>query len=141
VDVDMPSVRTVPSDFLEHDVQTETQAARIDREKQAKEAVARAEADLKKKKDKAVAKGRQADSWLTKQFESLGDDGANALVVGNLVAVVGLSAFLGYKAIGLYERGKLTWQNIGLGLGIVGVVGAIEGVMGRYLYKAKGKQQ
>jgi hypothetical protein len=129
VDVDMPSVRTVPSDFLEQDIQTETQAGRIEREKASERA--RAEAELVKKK--ALAKARKADSWLTKQFSSLSEDGVNALVIGNLVAVVGLSAFLGYKAIGLYERGKLSWQNIGLGLGIVGVVGAVEGVFGRYV--------
>ena len=128
VDVDVPSVRTVPSDFLEQDIQTETQAARIDREEEAIEEKARAEADLAKKK--VSAKAHKADSWLTKQFSALSDNGANALVIGNLVAVVGLSAYLGYKAIGLYERGKLSWQNIGLGLGIVGVVGAVEGVLG-----------
>jgi len=131
VDVDMPSVRTVPSDFLEQDVKTETQAARIEREAEAIEEKARAEADLAKKK--AAAKARKADSWLVKQFSSLSDNSANALVVGNLVAVVGLSAFLGYKAIGLYERGKLSWQNVGLGLGIVGIVGAVEGVLGGYV--------
>jgi Family of unknown function (DUF5353) len=124
VDVDVPSVRTVPSDFLEQDIQTETQAARIDREE-----MARAEAELAKKKPST--KARKAESWLTRQFSSLSDDGANALVIGNLVAVVGLSAFLGYKAIGLYERGKLTWQNIGLGLGIIGAIGIVEGVLGR----------
>ncbi|CAI0655632.1 unnamed protein product, partial [Colletotrichum noveboracense] len=56
VDVDMPSVHTVPNDFLEQEIQTETQADRRDREEKA-----RAEADLAKKK--AASKARRADSW------------------------------------------------------------------------------
>ncbi|OLN87570.1 hypothetical protein CCHL11_06128 [Colletotrichum chlorophyti] len=136
VDVDIPSVHTVPNDFLEQDVKTETQADRIAREEE--EEKARAEADLAKKK--AASKARKADSWLKRQFSSLSDGSASALVVSNLVGVVGLSAFLGYKAWGLYERGRLSWQNVGLGLGILGVVGLGEGIFGSYLYKTKGKK-
>ncbi|KAF6834173.1 hypothetical protein CMUS01_06246 [Colletotrichum musicola] len=133
VDVDMPSVHTVPNDFLEQEVKTETQADRIEREEQA-----RAEADLAKKK--AAGKARRADGWLKRQFSRLSDGSAGALAVSNLVGVVGLSAFLGYKAWGLYERGRLTWQSVGLGLGILGVVGLGEGILGNYLYKTKGKK-
>ncbi|CCF36547.1 hypothetical protein CH063_08092 [Colletotrichum higginsianum] len=136
VDVDMPSVHTVPNDFLEQDVQTDTQADRIEREEE--EHKARAEADLAKKK--AAGKARKADSWLKRQFSSLSDGSASALVVSNLVGVVGLSAFLGYKAWGLYERGRLSWQSVSLGLGILGVVGLGEGIFGSYLYKTKGKK-
>ncbi len=42
VDVDTPSVRTVPSDFMEQDVQTDTQADRHDREDAAERARAEA---------------------------------------------------------------------------------------------------
>jgi hypothetical protein len=120
----MPSVRTVPSDFMEQEVKTETQALRIQREE-----AARAEADLAKKK--VAAKARKADSWLTKQFAALSDGSASTPVIANLVSVVGLSAYLGYKAWGLYERGQLSWKSVGLGLGIVGLVGIGEGVLGR----------
>ncbi|TDZ19881.1 hypothetical protein Cob_v007286 [Colletotrichum orbiculare MAFF 240422] len=133
VDVDLPSVHTVPSDFNEQEVKTETQADRIEREENA-----RAEADLAKKK--ATGKARKADSWLTRQFASLSDGSAGALAISNLVGVIGLSGFLGYKAWGLYERGRLSWQSVGLGLGILGVVGLGEGALGRYLYKTKGKK-
>lgn len=131
IDVDTPSVRTVASNFDEQEVQTETQAARIEREKEAEAiaAKARAEADLAKKK--ARNKARKADSWLTKRFESLGDGESSALVAVNFLAVVGLSGWLGYKAWGLYDHGKLGWKNVGLGLGIVTAVGVVEGVMTR----------
>ncbi|KAK8051197.1 hypothetical protein PG993_002582 [Apiospora rasikravindrae] len=134
VDVDTPSVRTVPSDFGEQEIQTETQAARRDREEEQR----RAEADLAKKK--AAGKARKADSFLTKWFGDMNDGASAALVISNLVGVVGLSGFLGYKAWDLHARNRLSWQNVGLGLGIMGVVGAVEGVFGRYLYKGKKNQ-
>ncbi|KAK8028947.1 glycoside hydrolase superfamily [Apiospora marii] len=136
VDVDTPSVRTVPSDFGEQDIQTETQAARRDREEEQR----RAESDLAKKKAAGKAKARKADSFLTKWFGDINDEASTALVISNLVGVVGLSGFLGYKAWDLHARNRLTWQSVGLGLGIMGVVGAVEGVFGRYLYKGKKNQ-
>lgn len=134
VDVDAPSVRTVPSDFLEQEIQTDTQADRVSREEEAKKRA-------KEAKDKAAAKARKADSWITKKIASLSDNQSSALVATNLAAVVGLSAFLGYKAWGLYERGRLSWQSVGLGLGILGVVGLGESVFAGFFYKAKGKKQ
>ncbi|KAI1775878.1 hypothetical protein F4818DRAFT_415243 [Hypoxylon cercidicola] len=136
VDVDTPSVRTVPSDFMEQDVQTETQAARQELEDAAERA--RAEAALAKKK--GSGKARKTDSILTKWFSDLSDGASTALVASNLAAVVGLSAFLGYKAWGLYERGRLGWKSVGIGAGIITGVGIVEGILGRYLYKGKKKQ-
>jgi hypothetical protein len=124
VDVDTPSVRTVPSDFAEQEIQTETQAARREREEEA----ARAEADLAKKK--AVRKARKANNILTRFFGNLSDGASTALIISNVVTVVGLSGFLGYKAWDLHERGRLGWKNAGIGLGVLGFVGAVEAVFG-----------
>ncbi|KAI0403806.1 hypothetical protein F4802DRAFT_598810 [Xylaria palmicola] len=141
IDVDTPSVRTVPSDFLERDVQTETQERRKEREEEAAEAAAaaatraRAEADLAKKKTKA--KARKADSVLTRFFGDLSEGASTAVVVTNLAAVIGVSGYLGYKALGLYERGRLTWKNVGVGAGVALVVGLFEAALGGYLYKGK----
>ncbi|KHN95029.1 uncharacterized protein MAM_07078 [Metarhizium album ARSEF 1941] len=129
IDVDVPSVRTVPSDFLEQDVQTETQAQRLERDHEA----ARVKAERAKKS--AGNKARDADSWLVKQFSSLSDGSAGALAITNVAAIVGVSSYLGYRAWGLYEGGNLTWKNAGVGIGILAGVGAIEAVVGRYLYK------
>lgn len=124
VDVDAPSVHTVPSDFLDQEIQTETQAHRIEREAEAK-------------KVKAKKQVKKTDNWLQSQFAKLSDGSAGALGLANLAGVIGLSSFLGYKAWGLYERGRLNWQSVGLGVGILAAVGAVEGVFGRYLYKGK----
>ncbi|KAH8199231.1 hypothetical protein TruAng_006571 [Truncatella angustata] len=136
IDVDTPSVHTVPSDFSEQEVQTSTQQSRIEHEHE--EESARAEADLAKKK--AAAKVKKADNVLTKWFGSLSDGESSALVISNLVGVIGLSGFLGYKAWDLHERGRLGWKNIGLGVGVLAAVGAIQGVFGGYFYKGKKKQ-
>lgn len=133
IDVDVPSVRTVPSDFNEQDVQTETQADRIEREFESTKASA------KRAKNKASKDLRKADSWVTKQFSQLSDGSAGALAIGNIAAIVGLSSYLGYKAWGLYEKDRLDWQTAGIGLGILAGVGAVEAVVGGYLYKGKKK--
>ncbi|GAB1318417.1 Mitochondrial outer membrane protein OM14 C-terminal domain-containing protein [Madurella fahalii] len=146
IDVDAPSVRTVPSDFAEQEIQTETQAARVDREERDREeaeaqAQARAEADLAKKKARAGRVARRADNWLAKHFESMGEGPSRALAAANLFAVVGLSGWLGYKAWGLYDRGRFGLREVGIGLGVLGAVGAVEGVLVNYFYKAKAKEQ
>ncbi|KAF4966242.1 hypothetical protein FSARC_6041 [Fusarium sarcochroum] len=130
VDVDMPSVHTVPNDFLEQDIQTETQANRVEREDEARE-------EKRKRDAAAAAKAKRTDNWLIQQFSRLSDGSATGLVIANLATVVGLSAYLGYKGWGLYEKGKLDWKAVGIGAGILASVSAAEGVVGRYLYKGK----
>ncbi|KAI0442947.1 hypothetical protein F4803DRAFT_550666 [Xylaria telfairii] len=137
VDVDAPSVRTVPSDFLEQDVQTETQEKRRELENAA--ARARAEADLAKKKSSKRA--RRADNAITQFFSELSEGASTAIVVTNLAAVVGVSSYLGYKALGLYERGRLTWKSIGIGASVALGVGLFEAAFGGYLYKGKKKAE
>ncbi|RSL96919.1 hypothetical protein CEP52_011190 [Fusarium oligoseptatum] len=129
IDVDLPSVHTVNSEFLDQPVKTETQAARIEREEEAREE--------KSKRDAAAAKARQTDNWLIQQFSRLSDGSATGLVTANFATVVGLSAYLGYKGWGLYEKGRLDWKAVGIGAGILASVSAAEGVLGRYLYKGK----
>jgi hypothetical protein len=105
IDVDTPSVHTVPSDYASQEIKTDTQAARVEREDEAKAAEeaaarARAEADLAKKK--ALNKARRAEGWLAKHFERVSEGGAvGAVALANIVAVVGLSGWLGFKAWGL----------------------------------------
>jgi len=139
--VDGPSVRTVPADFEQQAIKTETQANRIEmeheearreRERKHAEEKARAEADLAKKKAK------KADRWMTGKFEQAeGTPAGGAIALGNLLAVVGISGWLGFRAWGLYDKGRLGWKEVGLGLGILSAVGVVEGVFANYLYKAK----
>ncbi len=124
-------MRTVPSDFLEQDVQTDTQAHRIERETESKLKKAQADANLAKKK--AASKARKADSWITNHLASLSEDASNALVLTNIAAVIGISGFLGFKAYRLYDVGQLNWRAAGIGAGVLGAVAVFEGVFGRYV--------
>ncbi|RFU82068.1 hypothetical protein TARUN_148 [Trichoderma arundinaceum] len=130
IDVDMPSVHTVRSDFLEQEVKTETQAERIKREEEA----ARANKAAKKK---ATSRAKNADSWITRQFSQLSDGSITTIALVNVASVVGVSGFLGYRAWGLYEKSRLDWKHVGVGVGVLAAVGAVEAVLGRYLYKGK----
>lgn len=153
VDVDAPSVRTVPSDFMDNDVQTETQAARI-----AREEAARAEADLAKKRAggggksgksdsgkgavaEARAKASRVDEWIAARVAGLGDTTSTLLVLSNFAAVAAVSSLLGMRAWSAYERGRLGWKSVGLGLGVAGAIALLEGGFARYFYKTRGKKQ
>lgn len=138
IDVDAPSVRSVPSDFMEQSIQTDTQSDRINREaelrdlaEQAEKKAAELKASAKVKKDKAKAKAHQADNWLVSKIASLSEGQASGIVFANLAAVVGLSAVLGYKAWGLHERNALSWKHAGIGAAVVGAVGVVESVFSR----------
>lgn len=127
MDVDSQSVRTVPSDFMEQSVQTDTQQSRIEREEREESARDKARA----KKEAAKRKAARADNWLLSRISALSDTQAKGVVGANVAVLVGLSAVLGYKALGLHERGQLSWKTAGIGAGIVGVVGVVEGVFAR----------
>ncbi len=120
---------------MEQDIQTETQAERIGREEEAKAEVKsskdKAKARAKEAKDTAAAKAKNVDTWLTRQFEGMSEGASSALVVANFAALIGLGAFLSFKAWGLYEKGRLGWRNAAVGLSILGVVGLGEGVFAK----------
>jgi hypothetical protein len=147
-------VHTVPSDFASQEIQTETQAARVEREEELKRQQAekeeadkreaeRAEAHLAKKKKSAgkAAEGakkkvsagvERAEGWFARQFGLVSEGGAGgAVALVNVLAVVGVSGWLGYRAWGLYDRGRLGWREVGMGMGVLGAVGAVEGVLVR----------
>ena len=99
-------MRTVPSDFSEQPIQTSTQFERIEHEAEAAEA--RAEEAAKKAKANKAA-GR---------FEANSD---NPVFIGNAVAVVALSAGLGFGAYRKFAAGELSWKVVGAWTGIVGL--------------------
>ena len=113
---------------MEQSIQTDTQASRIEREQD--EATAREKA--RQKKEAARKKAASADNWLLSKISALSDGQAKGLVAANVAVVVALAGVFGYKAWGLHERGQFSWRTAGIGAGIVGVVGVVEGVFGRY---------
>ncbi|PHH67423.1 hypothetical protein CDD81_33 [Ophiocordyceps australis] len=132
IDVDMPSVHTVSSDFLEQDVKTETQAHRREREDAAREAKAAREQAAKD----ATAK-RDTSQSLGERIAALYDSSAGALFLANMVTFVGLSSYFGYKGFGLYQQGRLDWKAAGTGLAILAAVGIAPSACDSLLSKKK----
>lgn len=112
-------MRTVPNDFLDREVQTTTQAARIDRElaaaAAAEERKQREEADKKRVAD---AKKRAQNARGT----GLWSGPSKTLVLANVALVLGVGVAAHYLGA---DRGRwnVSWKNAGLGVGLATVLG------------------
>ena len=109
----------MPSDFSEQPIQTSTQFERIEHEAEAQEA--RAEEAAHKAKAAASKAAKDAKAKANKaagRFEANSD---NPVFIGNAVAVVALSAGLGFGAYRKYAAGELSWKVVGAWTGVVGL--------------------
>jgi cation transport ATPase len=135
IDVDTESVHTVPNDFKSHTVTTETQEKRIEREAEqfeakAKEELERAEKEFAKKEKEAKAKAKKVGGQIERNSD-------NPVFIGNAVAVVALSAGLGFGAYRKYAAGELTWKVVAAWTGVVGLFAAGDYYLSSYLFKNK----
>ncbi|KAH8593443.1 hypothetical protein B0O99DRAFT_515822 [Bisporella sp. PMI_857] len=128
VDVDSESVHTVPSDFQSQEIKTDTQLERLEHEALAAEARAKEEAK------KAAAKSKKEGKKIKSTFEANSD---NPVFVGNAIAVVALSAGLGFGAYRKYAAGELTWKVVGAWTAIVGLFAGADYYLSSYLFKNK----
>ncbi len=115
-------MHTVPSDFTSQSVQTNTQAELLEREAEQAEAKAqaereRAEKELHKKQKAAKAKAKKAERSLERNAD-------DPVFVGNTLAVVALSAGLGFGAYRKYAAGELTWKIVATWVSVVGLFAA-----------------
>ena len=117
IDVDSPHISSVPSDFESQSVQTDTQAARLERE--AEEDERRFEAAESRKREKARAKAKQASEYAR-------DNANNPVILGNSIAVLAIGSALGFGAYRKYAAGELTWRVVGVGAGVVGLFAAAD---------------
>ncbi|OBT43449.1 hypothetical protein VE00_06129 [Pseudogymnoascus sp. WSF 3629] len=135
IDVDSESVHTVPSDFKEHDVQTSSQAERIERE--AESLKAKAIAEERELKKQFAEKEQQAKEKAKKAAARIEKNSDNPVFIGNAVAVAALSAGLGFGAYRKYINGELTWKVVGAWTGLVGLFAAGDFYLSKYLFKNK----
>ncbi|CAK7217589.1 hypothetical protein SBRCBS47491_003210 [Sporothrix bragantina] len=166
-DVDSPDIQTIASEDAESMVnhmdntanaaQNDSEQLMRDLDKQkakaaasAKNAKEKAKKAAGKVKDKATAKAheaeesaKRADRWLTNQFSEFEEEhprAAQAVAVTNILAVVGLGAFLGFRAWGLHEQGRLDWKTAATGVAVLGAVGIVESTFASYFIKGKKKE-
>ena len=112
-------MHTVPSDFSSQPVQTDTQRDRIEHAAHAAEAKAKAAAE-KAEREFAEAE-KKSKAKAKKVAERLEANSDNPVFVGNAVAVIALSAGLGFGAYRKYAAGELSWKVVGAWTGIVGL--------------------
>jgi len=134
-DVDSNSVHTVPSDFKSHDIKTSTQAERLEREAESLEA--KAITEEKRVKKEFYEKEKAAKEKATKAANRLEKNSDNPVYIGNAVAVVALSAGLGFGAYRKYVAGGLTWKVVGAWTGLVGLFAVGDYYLSQYLFKNK----
>ncbi|KAJ5403126.1 uncharacterized protein N7487_009022 [Penicillium crustosum] len=123
IDVDSPHVQTVESDFLEQDVQTTTQAERIEREAEEK---AKREDEEKKK-----AKAHKVKS------SGIYENTSNPVFLANAAIATVVGAGLGFGAYKQHARGNLSWELVGLSAGAVGIFGAVDYFVSKWFLQNK----
>ncbi|KAI2824466.1 hypothetical protein CBS63078_10478 [Aspergillus niger] len=117
--------RTVDPDFLKQNVQTTTQAERIEREEEEREAY-----EERKAKSKAKAKAKAKAS-------SVRSNAHNPVYLGNAVLLALTGAGLGYGAYRKHAAGQLSWELIGWCSGAVGAFGAVDYFVSKWLLQNK----
>ncbi|KAJ5414769.1 hypothetical protein N7509_001396 [Penicillium cosmopolitanum] len=125
IDVDSPHVQAVDPDFLKQDVQTTTQAERLEREAEEKERE-RAREDSRKK-----AKARKAQS------SGLSANAGNPVYIGNALVMTLVGAGLGFGAYRKHVAGKLSWELVGLVSGAVGAFGVADYYVSKWFLQNK----
>jgi len=135
IDVDTDSVHTVPSDFGSQPIQTETQLDRLEHEAAAAEA--KAKEAFAASKEKAIKEEKAAKAAAKKAVGRFEANSDNPVYVGNAVAVVALSAGLGFGAYRKYAAGELTWKVVGAWTAVVGLFAAGDYYLSQYLFKNK----
>ncbi|KAL1892416.1 hypothetical protein Cpir12675_004569 [Ceratocystis pirilliformis] len=128
IDVDSPTVRTVPNDFLERDVQTSTQAARLEREAAAAEARKVAEKKAAAANERRSAAAASAASQAEGRAVADATLGTGALILANFALLLGVGAAAHYFGA---DHGRWTpsWRNAGLGVGVAAALGLGESVL------------
>ena len=116
IDVDSPHVSSVDPNFLNQNVKTTTQAERLEREQERRDANDDAKTQARKK---AQAKAKAEKSRLSRNKD-------NPIVLGNAILFALASAGLGYGAYQKHLDGKLSWELIGIWSGAVGAFGVVD---------------
>ena len=141
VDVDSPHISSVPSDYEEQSIQTDTQAERERLEEESKQAAQqkkeearekakhlkeKAEEKAEKLKKQAGVKKEQAKSEAKKAGKSIQENSDNPVFIGNAVTIAAFGGVIGYGAYRKYTAGELTWKIAGLWAGAVGLFGVAD---------------
>ena len=121
-------MQSVKSDFEDQEVQTKTQATRLEHEAEDE---ARAESkklseQAGQAKKKAAAKSKEAKKQLKQEGKKLSENRDNPVVIGNAVLWGVGAVAIGTAAYQRHKEGKLDWSMAGTVAGMVAVVGVAD---------------
>ncbi|KAI9715588.1 MAG: hypothetical protein M1812_005892 [Candelaria pacifica] len=137
VDVDSPHISSVPSDYSSQSIKTDTQASRQEREDEDEQLKEDLKQEAEDKKEKAAKKydetKKETKAKADKASKKMSENRDNPVVIGNAVAVVGISAALGVGAYRKYTAGELTWKLVGAWAGVVGLFAAGDYYLSQYV--------
>lgn len=121
-------MQSVRSDFEEQEVQTKTQADRLEREAEAKaqrasQQASKAAGDAK---DKLSKEAKKAKATLKADGQKLSENRDNPVFIANALiwGIGGLA--IGYGAYQKHSEGKLDWALAGSVAGVVGAFGVAD---------------
>ncbi|CAD6504683.1 BgTH12-00189 [Blumeria graminis f. sp. triticale] len=139
IDTDTPSVHTVPPDFVAQPVTTETQASRVQRERDVEFEKAHT---VKSNVNSEVAqntgqKKKTEDPSLKnrKKFEGFEAHDGSPLYSGHAAIVAMLGIALGFGAFRKYSAGELNGKIVGVWTGIVGTFAVVDFFIYRLISK------
>jgi len=104
-------------------------------EREAEQEEAYAKAEVEKAKKSFAAKEKEAKEKAKKAAGKLERNADNPVFLGNAVAVVALSAGLGFGAYRKYAQGGLTWKVVAAWTGVVGLFAAGDYYLSQFLFK------
>ncbi|KAJ9489012.1 hypothetical protein VN97_g4298 [Penicillium thymicola] len=122
IDVDSPHVQTVDSGFLKQDVQTTTQAERVEREVEEKK--------------REVEEKKKAKAHKVKRH-GICENTGNPVFLANAAIATVVGAGLGFGAYKQHARGNLSWELVGLSAGAVGIFGAVDYLVSKWFLQNK----
>ncbi|KAI9757442.1 MAG: hypothetical protein M4579_003458 [Chaenotheca gracillima] len=138
IDVDSEHVNTVPADFESQEVQTSTQADRLEHEAEDRERASDQAAHQRKKdKQSRPSKTAAAKAKAERAAARIRSNADNPVFLGNALLVTALSGALGFGAYKKYAAGELTWKVAGAWAGVVGLFSAADYYVSSYFVKNK----
>lgn len=118
IDVDSPHISSVPSNYSEQSVKTETQANRLEQEAEARARRESANAAPNQSKGQSASqKGREQAETAADRIRKNSD---NPVLIGNAVVLTALAGILGYGGSRWWQQGAKGGASV-----VAGVVAAV----------------
>ncbi|KAF2870847.1 hypothetical protein BDV95DRAFT_607964 [Massariosphaeria phaeospora] len=135
VDVDSPHISSVPSDYDQQSIKTDTQAERIELEEETKKAIEEAKREKEHAKQKTKEKAEKAKSKAKDEGRYVKKNSDNPVFIGNALTIGIFASVVGVGAYRKYVRDELTWKVAGAWAGVVGLFAVGDYYVSQYFFQ------